>query len=75
MNVLEMGLLERYMKDPENVQPRMTELLSKILAKNVDDKWKAKLINKALPLFDKHVFWDTQPVPKFSEYLDVSMYD
>jgi hypothetical protein len=53
----------------------MTELLSKILAKNADDKWKAKLINKALPLFDKHVFWDTQPVPKFSEYLDVSMYD
>ena len=33
------------------------------------------MINKVLPLFDKHAFWDSQPVPRFTEYLDVSMYD
>jgi hypothetical protein len=75
LNALEVGLLERYMKDPENVEKRMTEFLNKVLAKNEQDKYKAKLIGKVIPLFDKHVFWDTQPVPKFAEYLDVSMYD
>lgn len=74
MNALEIGLIERYMKEPETVEKRMTDLLQKILAKN-GDKYKVKLINKVIPLFGQHVFWDTQPVPHFAEYLDVSLYD
>lgn len=75
LNPLEQGLAERFMKDPETVNQRMSDLLKKLIAKNADDKYKIKMINKVLPLFDKHAFWDSQPVPRFTEYLDVSMYD
>lgn len=34
LNPLEIGLLERYMKDPDTVEKNMTSLLSKILDKN-----------------------------------------
>lgn len=34
LNPLEIGLLERYMKDPDTVEKNMTNLLSKILDKN-----------------------------------------
>jgi hypothetical protein len=59
LNPLELGLLERYMKDPDTVEKNMTDLLTKILAKNEQDKYKTKYINKVLPLFAKHIFWDT----------------
>jgi hypothetical protein len=74
LNALEVGLLERFMKEPETVEKRMTDLLNKVKAKTTD-KYKAKALDKVIPLFDKHAFWDTQPVPRFAEYLDVSMYD
>lgn len=75
LNALEIGLIERYMKDPETVEKNMTGLLKKILEKHGTTKWKAKMINKVIPLFDGHVFWDTQPVGRFAQYLDTSMYD
>ena len=65
LNPLELGLLERFMKDPESVERNMTDLLTKIHAKQ-QDKYKSKLVNKVLPLFAKHVFWDTQPVARFA---------
>lgn len=34
LNPLQIGLLERYMKDPDTVEKNMTNLLSKILDKN-----------------------------------------
>ena len=34
LNPLEIGLLERYMKDPDTVEKNMTSLLGKILDKN-----------------------------------------
>jgi len=33
LNALEVGLLERFMKDPETVAQRMSDLLRKIMAK------------------------------------------
>lgn len=75
LNPLELGLLERFMKDPETVEQRMTDFLTKLQAKNKNDKYKLKLISKVAPLFEKHVFWGTQPVQKFTDYIDVSKYD
>jgi hypothetical protein len=33
LNPLELGLIERYMKDPETVEKNMSELLKKIFVK------------------------------------------
>lgn len=66
LNPLEQGLIDRYLKDPDTVEKNMTNLLKKILDKNSGDKYKSKLINKVIPLFEKHIFWDTQPVARFA---------
>ena len=75
MNVLEKGLLERYLQDQETCAKNVLGLLKKLEQKNLENKHALKKIRKVIPLFDEHDFWSTQPVPKYYEQVNASTLD
>ena len=75
MNVLEKGLLDRYLQDQETCAKNVLGLLRKLEEKNLENKYALKKIRKVIPLFDEHDFWSTQPVPKYYEQVDASTLD
>ena len=43
--------------------------------KEKNESYQARRVGKLIPLFDKHDFWFTQPVPKYFEQVKMSEYD
>jgi len=77
LNVLELGLLERYLSDQKTCAVNVVGLLKKLEAKHVEknNRYELKRIRKVIPLFDEHDFWSTQPVPKYYEQVDSTTLD
>ena len=66
LNELEIGLLNKFMQNPEENALRIADNLRKSAVRlSKDGNMRAvKIVNKVIPLFDKHEFWSTQPVPR-----------
>ena len=75
LNILEQGLLNRYIQDEATCAANVVSLLRKLEAKNLDDPYQLKRIRKVIPLFDVHNFWNSQPVPKYYEPVADTDYD
>jgi len=70
LNVLEKGLMEKYLEAPEDKAVEITNCLNQAkdrLAKNDDNRRAIKCLGRVIPLFDKHEFWSTQPVMRCYE--------
>ena len=66
MNELEKGLLKKFLGDPEQFSSKIVDTLKKIHEKQ-QQTYNARKVQKLIPLFDKHDFWFTQPVPRYFE--------
>ena len=75
LNMLELGLIDRYMSDPATCEDNMVKLVKTLHKKHADNRGAMKPLNKVLALFEKHQFWDLQPVPRYADYLDSSEYN
>ena len=62
-------LLAKYLTEKATLRPNVLGLLQKLeqKAESSHNMWDLKKIRKAIPLFDEHNFWYTQPVPKYYE--------
>lgn len=70
MNLLEKGLMEKYLESPEEKSVEITNCLNQVkerLQKTDTEKRAIKCLGRVIPLFDKHEFWSTQPVMRCYE--------
>lgn len=62
-------------KPIEEINAMINKFLKDLL-ENKNLRWKQKKeLEKTVPLYDTHDFWDSQPVPKESDIIDASAYD
>lgn len=67
--------LRKEIEGEANYQDKVKKLLD-ILRTKHDGNYKVlKQIDKLVPLYDAHDFWDSQPVPKAYEKIDESLFD
>ena len=62
MNELELGLLTRFLEKPQETPQHVADCLKRVKARLMGNRRAVKQLDKVIPLFDKHEFWDTQPV-------------
>lgn len=62
LNKLEKALLEKLLETPQDTVEQVTDCLKRARDRLKDEKRMVKQLNRVIPLFDKHEFWDTQPV-------------
>jgi len=69
MNALETGLLDKFLTTPETSVQSIADLLKKVESKLElqGNRYQLKRLRRVLALFDKHEFWDTQPVQRSYE--------
>ena len=75
LNILEQGLLDKFLQDPSTCAKNVLGLLRKLEEKNLDNKFTLKKLRKVIPLFDEHDFWHTQPVPRYYDSVPDSDYN
>lgn len=64
-----MMMLEKYLDTPIECADKVTETLYKVKARiaNTESRRAKKMLDKTIPLFEKHEFWSTQPVMRVYE--------
>ena len=75
LNPLESGLLEHYLRDKETFVPNIHSLLVKLAQRYNDDAFCIKRLQKVIPLFVHHEFWNTQPVPNYFDFTPQASYN
>jgi len=75
MNALEEGLLTRFLADPAQNWQQVEGVLRKLEQKNQGEVWTMKKLRRTIPLFMRHDFWGTQPVPNYFDKLPLSKYN
>lgn len=73
INELQKGLLNKFLENPIENSEKIVDLLRKIQDKN--NGYHSRRVGKIIPLFDKHDFWFTQPVPKYFQPVELKQYD
>lgn len=62
LNKLEQELVKKHLENPQECATQVTDTLKRARTRLQDDRRAIKHLNRVIPLFDKHEFWDTQPV-------------
>ena len=74
MNPLEAGLLDKHLKDFDNVAENVTALMIKLTSKYTSRKAQEQ-IERVLNLFEKHDFWSTQPVQNCFDLVEANNFN
>ena len=74
LNQLEEGLLQRFLS-MDDFKDQVFNLLLRVRARNEEDSYYLRKIDKVLPFFKDHEFWSYQPVPKYYEAVPEAAYN